>query len=238
MRRVLRALAGVLFDPFRTLIVQMEGRLGILLRRFYYRLRLGSMGRGVRIEPGVLIANPGSVHLGDRVWIDRGVMLVAGNNPDDARSHKRLMRGPDVPPGVLRVGSRCHSAAGVVIQGHGGVSIRSDLTIAAESKIYSLSHHYMNPDDPSDTTTYSFVGLVADDRQFMISGPVVVGDNAAVCMNTILLPGSRVGENAWLAAGSVLKGEVPAGCVARGNPARMVKFRPGFERPHVRKERG
>jgi 2,3,4,5-tetrahydropyridine-2-carboxylate N-succinyltransferase len=40
--------------------------------------------------------------------------------------------------------------------------------------------------------------------------------------NTVVLGGSRIGDGAVVAAGSVVSGEVPAGSVVRGNPARSV----------------
>lgn len=217
----------IILDPIVTCIVHMEGRLGIILRRIYYRTRLGTMGRSVRIDPGVHIDNPKYIHIGDHVWIDRNVKLIAGL-PGGSRRMKIIQRKPDISPGVLRIGRNCHIAPDVIIQAHGGVEIGSELTIAAGAKIYSLSHHYRNPDEHDDTTPYRFVGIVDERLQFLLAGSIIIGDGAGVALNTVLLPGSRLGNYAWLTTGSVLKGEIPPGGIASGNPAKIIKFRPGF----------
>lgn len=220
----------VLFDPFKTVIIYMEGNLGILLRRLYYRTCLGSMGKKVRIDPGVYISNPEYIHMGDHVWIDRGVKLIAGP-PSGVRPIKCIMTAIHVPLGTLKIGNYCHIGPDVVIQAHCGVEIGSELTIGAGSKIYTLSHHYRNPDDDTDETLYRFVGLVEPELQFLISGSVVVEDRAAVAMNAILLPGSMLATGAWITAGSVLRGSVPPGGIASGNPAKTIKYRPGYKLP-------
>lgn len=228
--RVIKLLVNIFFDPFKTIIVNMEGVFGIALRRFYYRFSLGSMGKRVRIDPGVHIANPGHVHLGNRVWLDRGVQLIAGPPNIGTRHVKRLCKNADVPAGTLLIGDQCHIAPHVIIQAHGGVRIGSELTIAAGAKIYSFSHHYRDPDHPHDEIPYRFVGMVEGHLQLLLSGPVSIGDYAAVGMNAVMLPGSSLGDYAWLTVGSVLRGEIPEGAVASGVPAEIVKFRPGFPR--------
>lgn len=237
MKKLLKILLSILFDPIKTIIVNMEGRLGIFLRRLYYRMCLGGMGKGLRIDPGVYISNPKHVYVGDYVWIDRGAQLIAGPPGNGLRLTKQLTNNPNVPPGILRIGNRCHIAPNVIIQAHGGVSIGSELTIAAGAKIYSLSHHYRDPDKPNDITPYLFVGMVDPALQFLIKGPVVIADGAGVGMNVVMLPGSALGRHAWLTIGSVLIGSIPTGGIASGNPAQTLKFRPGFKEPESDEKR-
>lgn len=54
--------------------------------------------------------------------------------------------------------------------------------------------------------------------------PVELGDNAFVATNAVLLRGVRLGANAVVAAGAVVTaGELPAGWLVAGVPARAVK---------------
>ena len=46
---------------------------------------------------------------------------------------------------------------------------------------------------------------------------------AKIGANATLLPGVVIGENALVGAGAVVTRDVPAGAVALGNPARVVK---------------
>jgi maltose O-acetyltransferase len=51
---------------------------------------------------------------------------------------------------------------------------------------------------------------------------VVIGKRAFIGAGAIVLAGSRIGENAVVGAGAVVRGEVPPGAVAIGNPVQVV----------------
>ena len=77
--------------------------------------------------------------------------------------------------------------------------------------------------------------LVAASHQVKLGTPVInspwdnsrsgvtVGANVWIGANCVLLAGSSVGDNSVVAAGSVVRGEVPAGELWGGVPARMIK---------------
>lgn len=52
---------------------------------------------------------------------------------------------------------------------------------------------------------------------------VMVGNNVWVGANCVLLPGCRIGDDAVIAAGSVVRGEVPSGELWGGVPARRIR---------------
>lgn len=54
------------------------------------------------------------------------------------------------------------------------------------------------------------------------SRPVEIGDDCFLGMRAIVLKGSTIGPGAVVGAGSVVAGDVPAGAVVAGNPARVV----------------
>jgi len=53
-------------------------------------------------------------------------------------------------------------------------------------------------------------------------GTILVGDNSFVGINSVLLPGTKVGENVIVAAGSVVKGELNSNGVYGGVPAKLI----------------
>jgi maltose O-acetyltransferase len=53
--------------------------------------------------------------------------------------------------------------------------------------------------------------------------PIVVGDNVWLGGAVIVLPGVTIGEDSVVGAGSVVTRDVPAGVVAVGNPARVIR---------------
>jgi serine O-acetyltransferase len=59
-----------------------------------------------------------------------------------------------------------------------------------------------------------------------------IDDGVVLGTGTVILAGARVGAHALIGAASVVKGAIPAGVVAVGAPARMVRLtRPEEARP-------
>lgn len=52
--------------------------------------------------------------------------------------------------------------------------------------------------------------------------PIKIGNNCFVGMRTILLPGTTIGDNVIIGAGSVVKGTYPDNVVISGNPAKII----------------
>jgi maltose O-acetyltransferase len=55
------------------------------------------------------------------------------------------------------------------------------------------------------------------------SAPVVIEDHVWIGSRAIILPGIFVGHHSVVGAGSVVTKDVPANCLAVGNPARVVR---------------
>ena len=53
--------------------------------------------------------------------------------------------------------------------------------------------------------------------------PITIGDNAWLGGGVIVLPGVTIGANTVVGAGAVVTRDLPAGVVAAGNPARIIR---------------
>ena len=216
----------ILFALVEGMIADLRGPLGMRLRAAYYRTRCRAVGRNVRIGIGVVLSNPEYIEIADNCWIDDRVSVLAG---PPGRSGRRVVErhpeGARPAEGTVRIGRNCHIAIGVVLQGHGGLEIGENCTIASGSMIYTLSHHYRNPDDRADTTVYKFSTMAPRDEQMLVVGAVVIGANAAVGLNSVVLPGSRIGDNSWVGVAAVVRGEIPAGMIASAGGELALKQR-------------
>lgn len=229
--RTLLALFGAFVRALpEAVVIYLPGDAGKALRQVVYGRRVRHLGHNVIFEPGVQLVGAEHMSFGDNCWIDKDVVLLAGpTGPDErlvARKENQAFEGAE---GELVVGANVHIAPHSVVSAHGGVTIGTNTGIASGARIYSLSHHYRNPLDPSDTFEYIYSPKVAPAQQALICAPVVLGPNGAVGVNAIVLPGSTLGEGAWLGAGALLRGALPPGCIATGSPAEVVGWRPGRE---------
>jgi len=57
----------------------------------------------------------------------------------------------------------------------------------------------------------------------MYAAPVEIEDNAWICANVVICPGVKIGKNAVIGAGSVVTRDIPANCVAAGNPCKVIR---------------
>lgn len=56
------------------------------------------------------------------------------------------------------------------------------------------------------------------------SAPVVIEDYVFVGAKCIILKGVTIGEKSIIAAGSVVVSDIPANCIAGGNPCKVIKY--------------
>jgi acetyltransferase-like isoleucine patch superfamily enzyme len=54
--------------------------------------------------------------------------------------------------------------------------------------------------------------------------PVWIGKNVWVTSRCIIMPGVKIGDNSVISAGSIVRDDIPANCIAAGNPAKVVKY--------------
>jgi acetyltransferase-like isoleucine patch superfamily enzyme len=53
--------------------------------------------------------------------------------------------------------------------------------------------------------------------------PVTIGDNVWISTGAHILPGVTIGDNSVIGAGSVVTKDIPANCLAVGNPCRVIR---------------
>jgi acetyltransferase-like isoleucine patch superfamily enzyme len=96
--------------------------------------------------------------------------------------------------------------SGCKLQDQGGVVIGDDCLIGHNTVIATLNHDL----DPRR-------------RADMHPAPVTIATNVWIGANATVLPGVTIGDNAVVAAASVVTKDVPANTVVVGSPARVVR---------------
>ena len=62
------------------------------------------------------------------------------------------------------------------------------------------------------------------ERPLLSKGPVVIGNDVWIGDKATILPGVTIGDGTVVAANSVVTKDLPAYCVAVGNPAKIMKL--------------
>lgn len=204
----------------------VPGTVGRRIRFSYYKKRLKYLGKNSVIDGGVRILNPEFVSIGENTWIDNYVVIIAG--PPSARFRNISRRDNHSFKGLegeVVIGNNCHIAISSVIQGHGGVQIGDNSTVASGGKVYSMTHHYANLDDPEDPTLYHFSSMVPASSQALVVSPAVMGRGTGLGLNSVLLPGGTISEGSWVGANSLVLKTVPPYSIAFGTPAKVMSAR-------------
>ncbi|WP_150557590.1 sugar O-acetyltransferase [Pandoraea bronchicola] len=89
----------------------------------------------------------------------------------------------------------------------GGLDIADDVMIGPNVSIITTSH----PIEPSQR------------RNGVIAKPIVIERNVWIAAGVTIIGGVTVGENAVVAAGSVVTKDVPPNTLVGGNPARVIR---------------
>lgn len=60
-------------------------------------------------------------------------------------------------------------------------------------------------------------------KDIAASAPITIEDDVLIGARTIVLKGVRIGARSIIGAGSVVTNDIPADCIAAGNPCRVIK---------------
>jgi maltose O-acetyltransferase len=156
----------------------------------------------------------------------RAQLLLARYNatgPDDPEARSTLLcellgaggNGADIQPRFscdygynIRLGKRAFINYNCVFLDCAPIEIGDDLQMAPAVQLYAATH-------PLDRATRA-AGLE-------YARPIRIGDGVWIGGGAIVLPGVTIGDGCVVGAGSVVTQDLPAGSVAVGNPARIIR---------------
>lgn len=163
--------------------------------------RFGSIGEGTTVAfPLASLHGEDKIHLGDHCWVSRYVTLGAGY----------LVPSPLVPERALVIGDRCVIGIRTTIIAHEQIVIGDDVWFGQDVFVTDANHGFTKLDVP--------IG-----RQLGAHEPVSIGAGSWLGHGVVVLPGATIGRNVVVAAGAVVRGEIPDYCVAAGVPAKVVR---------------
>ena len=149
---------------------------------------------------------------------DGGKLLIGKNvtlNSSNANYHVNMFA--PVKLFIDRTGASIEIGANTRIHGscihaQESIWIGKNCLIASNCQVFDSNGHELSFGDVSN-------------RINTISTPkkIIINDNVWIGINSIILPGAIIGEGCVIAAGSVVKGEIPPFTLAGGNPIKIIK---------------
>ncbi len=206
--------------PVGVLVSTAVRRLSWLVRGNFKSLLLRQRLCSVFVAPGVTWRNARMIRFGRGITIERGVIL-------DGLSRRGVEIGDEVMIGAysiirasmlsnlgegLSIGKQSSLDSYSFIGAGGGVFIGDCVIMGQHVSFHAENHQYDRTDVPIREQGTSRQGIV-------------IQDDCWVGSNVTFLDGARVGRGCVIAAGTVVRGEIPEYSVVAGVPGRVIKSR-------------
>lgn len=97
------------------------------------------------------------------------------------------------------------------------------IEFSTEPYLIEIGNHVVVSPGTTFITHDGSVWLYRDKHpNITVFGKISIGDNSFIGINCIILPGTEIGSNCIIGAGSVVRGKIPDNSVVMGNPAKVV----------------
>lgn len=193
------------------------------LRGLLYRPRLRSCGGRFFLGQGTRILFPGQLSVGRNVAIGDYVFMSCYGRRGVSLGHNVRLREfgwaqvtshLTLPGEGLAIGDGTYVGPHAILGAGGGIRIGREVTMGAYVQLLAENHGFADPNLPINEQGVTRRGIAVEDGCWLGNGVIV-------------LDGVRIGKGAVVGAGSVVTRDLPAGAVAVGNPARVVRTRAG-----------
>lgn len=181
-------------------------------------------GKNVVIDPGVLIVHPENISIGDNVHLRKGCMIYAGDSTSSPNKE-------EVP--YIIIGDNVHIKENVVLNTYGGsIILEENVVIGQNTVVYGNGGIRVGSGSGFGPLSLIIASNHVFDRldiPFVLQGEtkfgIEIADNVWCAGNVTICDGVKIGGNAVIGAGSVVRKNIPENAVILGNPAQIAYIR-------------
>lgn len=141
-----------------------------------------------------------AIFIGENTLISEHVTMSVGYMP----------QVPTLDNSALVIGDRCVIGARSTLTAHSRIELGDDVWLGKDVFVSDASHGYQDPSIP--------VG-----RQMGAHQPITIGSGSWIGHGAVILPGTTIGRQVVVAAGAVVRGDIPDHSVVAGVPAKVVR---------------
>lgn len=178
-----------------------------LLRSILRRVNARRHGVDGSLPAGSLLrGHRGALRIGEKFFASGPVWIEAVSSYE----------GQDFDP-TITIGSNTRTSPRLHISAIEQIAI-GDWVLFGEN-VFITDHHHGATAGPTQFGPETAPAL----RPLAGAAPVRIGDRCQLGNNVVVLPGADIGDGCIIGANAVVSGKVPAGSIAVGVPARVVK---------------
>jgi len=169
--------------------------------------RVGKMGKGVRIDSGVIIrGKPKNLEIGDHCYINANVVLNVN--------------------GPIKMGKYVEIANQSILHcTRSGITLGDCVTISAGVRIFTSTNALWMIDENTKEDLLKTIDFTPPVLGIAKNAPVIIHDYAFIGANSVVLAGVEIGKGAIIGANSVVTKDIPPLATASGVPARIFRDR-------------
>ncbi len=167
------------------------------LMRSYRARQFAVFGRDSVLHKPTWVYGPHRIAIGERVLIMPGAWLSAERSTWE-----------DPEPAIV-IGDNCAVRAWVTLSASSRIEIGPDVVFGAQCTVVDSDHTWRD-------------GFASVLHNPVKSDPIRIGSGTWLGDRVTVLRGSTIGERCAIGAHSVVRGDIPAGSVAAGTPARVI----------------
>ncbi|MDH3327690.1 MAG: acyltransferase [Desulfobulbaceae bacterium] len=201
----------LLYEFTTTVICPLPAAFGMYARRIFMPLLFKNFGRQVTMDRDVAFRRPNQIRIGNGVILEQGVTLDVKSNGGCIVIHDDVQIGRNTilscPGGVITVGRGTLIGRNCRLGSLEGLTIGRNTKIEDFACIVGAGHSYSSSDLP------------IIQQPLTCKGPTVIEDKVVIEQEATVLDGLHIGENARIAAGSLVNTNVAPNSRVRGIPA-------------------
>jgi len=175
---------------------------------------LSRLGKYGYFGPRVVLDHP-SISMASKVFLGADVVIHGNKQPGSVQIGEKtcLHRGTIIETsegGELSIGKNTHIQPGCLLSAHkGSIYIGNNVQLAAKCGLYPYNHGIAP-------------GTLVREQPITSKGDIRIEDDAWLGFGVIVLDNVTIGTGAIVAAGALVKRDVPAGAIVAGIPAKIV----------------
>jgi acetyltransferase-like isoleucine patch superfamily enzyme len=175
-----------------------------VLRAKRHRLSGVVLGKGCRFQKGVDFLYGWRVRFGSDCLVDAFAQFKC---PTSADPQARFN---------VEIADHVFIGRNVIIDANLSVRVGKNTFVAPNCFITDTNHSFADPDRPVRLQGCGY-------------RPVAIGEDVWIGAHVVVVAGVTIGDACIVAANSTVTRDVPRGAMVGGSPARILKYRPGYQ---------